>query len=122
EAMFDQLVALTDKPIAITETGYPAQTFSIFAGNNVRVTLESDADKQARYIALLLAAAQEYDFVFVVNFVLRDYDALWQQIGAREDLTIAWRDTGLYDEEGAVRPALDLWRAALALPFRTPSS
>ncbi|MCA9902777.1 MAG: hypothetical protein KC547_02880 [Anaerolineae bacterium] len=122
EAMFDQLVALTDKPIAITETGYPAQTFSIFAGNNVRVTLESDADKQARYIALLLAAAQEYDFVFVVNFVLRDYDALWQQIGAREDLTIAWRDTGLYDEEGAVRPALDLWRAALALPFRAPSS
>jgi len=41
-----------------------------------------------------------------VNFVLRDYDALWQQIGGNEDLTIAWRDTGLYDEAGAARPAL----------------
>lgn len=122
EDMFDRLAALTDKPIAVTETGYPAQSFSIDAGNSVRLTFESDAEKQARYTALLLDAAQEYDFVFVVNFVLRDYDALWRQIGAHEDLTIAWRDTGLYDEDGGTRPALDLWRAALALPLQSTSS
>jgi len=116
--MFERLATLTDKPLAVTETGYPAQSFGIDAGGGVRLEFNSDDDKQADYIALLLDAAQEDRFVFVVNFVLRDYDTLWQQIGGREDLTIAWRDTGLYDEDGRARPALDLWRAALALPFR----
>ncbi|MCC6613753.1 MAG: hypothetical protein IT320_09765 [Anaerolineae bacterium] len=117
--MFDRLAALTDKPIAVTETGYPAQSFGIDAGGGLRLEFNSDESKQADYIALLLDAAQAYRFVFVVNFVLRDYDALWQQIGGREDLTIAWRDTGLYDEDGHARPALDLWRAALTLPVNS---
>lgn len=115
--MFDRLAALTDKPIAVTETGYPAQTFHIMVGD-VRVELASDAQKQADYIAFLLDAAQQHGFLFVVNFVLRDYDRLWEAIGGKEDLTIAWRDTGLYDEGGAARPALDLWREALARPLK----
>lgn len=112
QKLFDQLAALTDKPLAISETGYPAQDFAIETGGT-RLEFDSDADKQAQYMALLLDAAQKYQFRFVVNFVLRDYDALWQQIGGHEDLTIVWRDTGLYDEDGAERPALALWRTAL---------
>lgn len=118
--MFDRLadlVAPYGKPMAVSETGYPAQTFRVDVGGGTLVTFDGTPEKQAQYIDLLLNAAQEYRMPFVINFVLRDYDALWQQIGAKEDLTIAWRDTGLFDEDGAGRPALDLWRRWLALPM-----
>lgn len=113
--VFDELAALTDKPIAIAETGYPAQSFHVAMG--VDLQFDSDQRKQAGYIDLLLEKAQEHGFLFVVNFVLRDYDALWEAIGGREDLTILWRDTGLYDEDGNERQALTLWREWLARPF-----
>lgn len=115
--MFDRLAALTDKPIAVTETGYPAQDFAVEIEDGTQIEFVSDADRQAAYITLLLDAAQANEFVFVVNFVVRDYDTLWEQIGGQEDITILWRDTGLYDEAGHPRPALDIWRAALARPL-----
>lgn len=121
EDFFDDLAALTDKPIAITETGYPAQDLAIRVGD-VRIEMPSDDAKQADYIQRLLAAAQAHQFRLVINFVLRDYDALWRAIGAREDLTIAWRDTGLYAEDGRERPALAAWRAALAQPWIPPDN
>jgi hypothetical protein len=114
--MFDWLAALTDKPLAVAETGYPAQDFRIDAGGGLMLEFDSDEAKQEQYIRLLLDEARQHDFRFIINFVLRDYDTLWQQIGGREDLTIAWRDTGLYDETGAERPALAVWRAALQQP------
>lgn len=116
--MFDDLAALTDKPIAVSETGYPAQTFRVSVGANL--TFESDPAKQAAYITLLLESAQEHEFVFVVNFVLRDYDDLWLAIGGQEDLTIVWRDTGLYDENGESRPALAVWHNWLAREYVGP--
>lgn len=113
--MYDVLAEWTDKPMAIAETGYPAQDFGIYVGD-VRVQFDTDETKQANYIEFLLDEAYQHEFVFVINFVLRDYDELWEAIGAREDLTIAWRDTGLFDENGAERPALTIWRNWLALP------
>lgn len=111
DALFEGLFAQSDKPLAITETGYPAQVFSVG-----ELTFEGTPEKQANYIGWLLTEAQARDAELVVNFVLRDYDALWEKIGGG-DLAAAWRDTGLYDEDGNVRPALDLWRAALARPY-----
>ncbi len=115
-SLFDQLAALSDKPMAVTETGYPAQNFAIYIGD-VRVEFNTDATKQMEWTRYLLESAQEHDFEFVVNFVLRDYDALWRMLGGNEDLTIAWRDTGLYDEDGGERPALAVWREWLARPL-----
>ena len=110
--MFDDLAVLIDKPLAVTETGYPAQSFRVSEGADLY--FESDEGKQADYIRYLLESAQEHQFRFVVNFVLRDYDALWEEIGGREDLTIVWRDTGLYDEDGNERESLQIWREWLA--------
>jgi hypothetical protein len=117
---FDRIRALTDLPLAISETGYPAQTFAADVGGT-RLTFESDAQRQLAWIDRVLAAAMRDEYRFVVNFVLRDYDALWEAIGAREDFTIAWRDTGLYDEDGGERPALLRWREALAMPLAEPA-
>jgi len=108
---WNSLFALSDKPLAVTETGYLAQTLNI-AG----LTFESTPEKQAEYIGWLLNEAQARHAKLVINFVLRDYDALWEQIGGG-DLASVWRDTGLYDEAGNARPALELWRAALARPY-----
>jgi hypothetical protein len=41
---------------------------------------------------------------FVINFVLRDYDALWQDMGSPDDLNRIWRDTGFYDEDATSGP------------------
>jgi hypothetical protein len=117
--LIDQIAALTDLPLAISETGYPAQAFRI---TNAGLTLDftGTPDMQAAWIGHVLDRAQAHDMRYVVNFVLQDYDTVWEMLGAREDLTIAWRDTGLYDESGAERPALLAWRGWLARPFSPP--
>ncbi|MBX3086834.1 MAG: glycosyl hydrolase 53 family protein [Anaerolineae bacterium] len=112
--IFDQLAALTDKPLAVSETGYPAQPFTL---TQPPVTFETDETKQNRYISLLLAKANEYNFKFIINFVLRDYDRIWELTG-KSDFVAVWRDTGLYDENGKPRQALQTWKDALALPVR----
>jgi hypothetical protein len=114
--IFDRLAELTTLPLAVTETGYPAQAFSIQVEQGPHLEFNGTPALQEMYIQLLLTAAQTHDMAFVVNFVLRDYDELWQTIGGREDLTIAWRDTGLYDEAGSPRTALETWRAWLQVP------
>lgn len=106
--LFDELAALTEKPLAVSETGYPAQSFHVAMGADLQ--FNGTPGLQAEWVSLLLEKADEHNFAFVVNFVLRDYDALWRELGAREDLTIVWRDTGLYDEDGNERPALAIWR------------
>ncbi len=113
DTMFTTIFDLTDKPIAITETGYPAETLDL---PTVGLVMESDADKQNDYLTKLLRHADEYEFVFVINFVLRDYDALWEKIGGG-DIAAVWRDTGLYDENGEERIALEMWRNTLARPY-----
>jgi hypothetical protein len=115
---WDELFGISDKPIAITETGFPAQAFAVLDG---QVSVEGSPEKQAAFIQRLLAEAQQREFAFVINFVLRDYDQLYDDLD--EDmraLGILWRDTGLYDEDGRGRPALEIWRAALQQPRRSP--
>lgn len=114
--MFQQLAALSDKPLAVSETGYPAQSFRVGMGLNF--LLEGTPELQSEWISLLLESAEQYDFEFVTHFVLRDYDSLWEAIGAEDDMTILWRDTGLYDEAGQARPSLDIWRQWLERPTR----
>jgi hypothetical protein len=109
---FARLRALTGRlPLAMTETGYLAQTLELDVP--ARITVPSDEGKQRAYFEWALAGANEYNFLFFNNFVLRDYDQLWQQIGGVRDITALWRDTGLFDETGRERPALQIWRQYL---------
>jgi len=107
--MFDRLVALSTKSVAICETGYIAQDLSLASGTYV---LPSDEDKQNAYFNLLLGEAKTHSFKFVNNFILRDYDALWVAIGGG-DLNAIWRDTGIYDENGAKRKSYYTWHTYL---------
>jgi hypothetical protein len=105
------------KPIAVAESGYPAEAFTL---TTPPLTFEGTPEKQAAFVGTMLAEAESRKMPFVVNFVLRDYDALWAALyepGTPEaDVGLLWRDTGLYDGEGEGRPALAAWLAALARP------
>jgi hypothetical protein len=115
ETMWADLWSLNPgKPIAIAESGMIAETLEL---PSYGLRFDADASDQQRFIADLFAQAQEQRFVFVVNFVLRDYDPLWRKMG-RIEWHAVWRDTGLYDEAGNPRPGLEIWRAALAMPYR----
>ena len=109
-ADFKTLFSLSTKPIAVCETSYPAQPFTAYGG---LVTTFGTPELQSRFFQNLFAAADQVDTKFIINFIIRDYDALWQDLGSPDDLNIFWRDTGFYDENGAARPVLAIWREIL---------
>ncbi|MBN1533245.1 MAG: hypothetical protein JXA20_11325 [Spirochaetes bacterium] len=116
--MFQRIFSLSDKPACITETSYPAETLTM-TDYDPDVTIVGSDEAQREYVAMLLDEAERHNLLFVVNFLVRDYDVLWSDtLGAPENLLKAWRDTGFYDQDGRARPALDLWRSRLALPRR----
>jgi hypothetical protein len=114
---FDQLFAISSKPLAVAETGYPAETFAMKV-NNVLVTFESDAAKQKKYTEDVLNACNKRNALFVINFVIRDYDQLWEEMGEPDDIGIAWRDTGFIDGQGQEREALSVWRSFFDRPLK----
>lgn len=109
---FEDLFNISNKPLAIAETGYAAKPFSIRTETG-SLTIEADADKQEKYIRDLLTACLKRKAVFVINFAVRDYDKLWEQNGSRADARTGWRDTGFLDEKGVPRKAYVTWKEFL---------
>jgi hypothetical protein len=110
-----QVVGLANgKPVAIAETGWVAETLTIPAFG---VDITSDAAKQDAYLNALFNAASALDARFIVWFSLVDYDALWNGALQQDPVAHIWRDTGLYDENLNLRPALDTWMNQLAMPL-----
>ena len=114
-AIFKNIFSLSSKPIAICETSYPAQKFSIF---NNSLIFNGSANKQKKYFELLLSSAEKYNVKFIINFVIRDYDALWKAIGSPDDINKVWRDTGFYDESGNPRIVKELWLDKLKIKMK----
>jgi len=115
---FDQLFAFTSKPVAITESSYPAQTWSTLSGPPL--TFTGTPEKQDRFLRLMLDACGRRGARFVIWFSVRDYDQLWAGVLASDPTALIWRDTGLYDESGVARPARSTWIGALSVPYGGP--
>lgn len=107
--------ALQGKPMGISESGYPAQVWSLQG-----LTWNATPAKQREAVDLMLSEAQRLQLRFVIWFTVRDYDQLWDGVLGRDDLSLIWRDTGLFDETGSARTALALWRDWRARPVATP--
>lgn len=101
--------------VAICETSYPAETFSLLGGS---LNFNGSPDKQALFFKNLFTALDERESLFAVNFITIDYDQLWNEMGQPDDINKLWRDTGLYDQDLAPRDALRIWRGKLALPHQ----
>lgn len=108
---FDRLFALTSKPVAISESSYPAQGWSI-----PPLTWNGSPEKQDAFLEKMLEASRKAKARFVIWFAIRDYDALWNTVLGQSQDALVWRDTGLYDEAGADRPAILRWRRSLRSP------
>ena len=109
-----EVMGLTGKPVAICETSYPAEAFTLNGGT---LTFNGSPQKQARFFQNLFRALHTREALFVVNFITIDYDQLWGEIGQPDDYTKIWKDTGLLDGTLAPREALRIWRGQLALPW-----
>ncbi len=111
---FSAIAKLTpDKPFAIAETGWPAE--SLEPPYNVK----SNVWNQYLYHYRILADVQQLQGKFVNLLLPRDYDALWEKIFKDEPdaaLLRLWRDMGLYDGAGNPRPAIYLWQTVLNPP------
>ena len=106
------------KPYAFVETNEAAERLPL---PQAGVVIEGTAEKQRVYYERLLALAQKRRFRFVVSFIHRDYDRLWEKIqGVSPELFMAWRDCGLVDEAGKPRPAYHAWRRYFEVPLEAP--
>jgi hypothetical protein len=108
------LPKFSDKPIAITETGHPAEDL---VAKKFKLNFPSTPKEQDDFINALLTRAQEDRYLFVVCFTWKDFDELWKNFPPEaQDLGRLWRDTGLVDENDKRRPAYATWKKALARP------
>lgn len=98
------------KPLAITETGWAAERLDI---PSFAVDVASNDSYQSTYVQLLFDEAKKLDLKFIIWFSIVDYDALWNGVLGQDDVSRIWRDTGLYDENLIMRPALKRWQQQL---------
>lgn len=104
-----------EKPYAMVETNDAGDRL-VFPQS--KYVIPGTPQKQAAYMRTLLSLAEQRRFEFVVLFIHRDYDALWDKIKATApELFIAWRDCGLLDEQGNARPAYAVWREYFEKPL-----
>jgi hypothetical protein len=111
----DRLFALTTKPVAISECGYSAQAWSTITPPVLNFA--GAPEKQDAFLRQVFDACRRRRARFVIWFTIRDYDALWEGLLGKSEVGLVWRDTGLYGEDGAERPAATTWKAALAVPY-----
>jgi hypothetical protein len=98
------------KPFAVAETGYIAEDLVLPKyGLNIKGT---EAWQEA-YLRFLLQECNKLDAEFVVYFLIRDYDRGWEKMKQQglDEFYKMWRDCGLIDGDGQVRPSLAVWDA-----------
>jgi hypothetical protein len=103
------------KPYVFSETGQPAESVIL---KSLGFTIPASPESQYQVLDKLLSFAQQRQFEFLVWFLPRDYDGLWDKIRAdAPEFFGVWRDCGLLDGDGNKRPAYLLWRAYFELPL-----
>lgn len=107
-----------DKPFAIAETAWPAETVD----SPYPVTIQTDEERQYRYMNFLLNNAQSLNAKFVSWFFVIDYDQLWTDIMQNQpnaSLLRLWRDCGLYNGSLQPRKAQKTWNDRLKQKLNT---
>ena len=96
-----------NKPFAISETGYCAEDMIIKAFG---VDIKGHVDWQQTYMDMLFNKANTLKCEFINWFIIRDYDALYDQYYSNDPVTRIWRDLGILDGRGNERPAFQTWK------------
>lgn len=104
----------SSKPFAISETGFCAEDLNI---PNLGVGVRATPKWQEMYLTKLFNQANSFDAEFVVWFVYRDYDLLYESTQNPPDILKVWRDNGLLDGQGNHRPSYQIWQDWKTLPI-----
>ncbi|MBP8130478.1 MAG: hypothetical protein KA184_12945 [Candidatus Hydrogenedentes bacterium] len=100
------------KPVAITETAWPAENLEIPAFG---VSVSATPERQDAYVRRVLGAASDIEALFILWLNIADTDAVWEVLPPDyQDYAEIWRDTGLYDGMLEARPGITSWDAWLA--------
>ena len=114
--IFDWLRDFTDKQIAISETGYPSEDIILKSFNLV---LPGSPESQKIFYETLLERAEQDNYVFVVSFLYRDYDKLWDKIKSSvPEFFVIWKDCGLLDEDGKEKIVFAIWKTYFSKNMR----
>lgn len=99
-------------PIAVVETAHLAEDLIV---PSINLSLSGSECQQNDYLEVLLENAQKEDYEFVIWWTHRDYDKLWNTFPDElKEIGSLWRDTGLLDEDGKERAAMETWKAAFS--------
>ncbi len=108
---FDFLHSNINKPIAFVETTHIAENLSV---PNLNISINGNECEQNDYLETLFTNAQVQNYEFIIWWVHRDYDALWETFPTEiKDVGKLWRDTGLLDENGGERLTYLTWENVL---------
>ena len=94
-----------EKPFAISETAFIAETIEL---ESVDIKAKGKEEWQRDYLQKLMVHANDMKAEFVIWFIYRDYDAIYDL--NPNDVFRIWRDTGLKDEAGRERESYELWK------------
>lgn len=95
-----------NKPLAITQTGWVAETLTLEEEN---FTIEGTEAFQEAYVEALLLEANRFELEFVVWYTAVDYDTFWTDTLMQDEDELSRRDTGLFDQTLTARAGLMLW-------------
>ena len=70
---------------------------------------------QDEYLISILKKCQELEAEFLIWFISRDYDKLYETFEDPPVILRVWKDTGLRDGQGNERPSYHTWMKWLEL-------
>lgn len=98
------------KPIAVAETGAMSKTTLVMG-----IPLLSNPKSQSNFIAMIMDNAQTHNFVFVINWVGIDFDAMIPKLPKEaRGIAKAWVHTGMLDKKKKKKKAFKIWRHYLS--------
>ena len=103
------------KPFVFAETGYISEDLIVPSFNLNKI---GNADWQQAYLEKICTLANQRKAKFIIWFCHKDYDAgnlTLKSLNLYQDLFSLWEDTGLIDESGKERPALQSWKSWMRL-------
>lgn len=98
------------KPFVFAETGYISEDLLVPAFN---LNKKGNANWQQAYLEKICVLANERKAKFIIWFCQKDYNAgnlTLKKLNLYQDIFAFWEDTGLIDESGMERPALQSWK------------
>lgn len=97
----------TTKPLALCETGFTTQDVKL---NKYDLHLRGDTAQQEAYVRDLVSITKRDQYLFVIWFLLIDYDKLYAKMPPGSEVNLLWRNIGLFDGDLRPKPAWQAWQ------------